>query len=112
RAPPLSLHDALPIFAGPRRAIDALELLVAGVTTPVGAGDGRQTEGRDAPGRRHVRAAAEVHELALVVERDGVLGDALDDLDLVVLAHLPETAHRLVARHLLATDGQILRDDR
>src|SRR5207253_4819959 len=84
RAPPLSLHDALPIFAGPRRAIDALELLVAGVTTPVGAGDGRQTEGRDAPGRRHVRAAAEVHELALVVERDGVLGDALDDLDLVV----------------------------
>ena len=100
------------LLAGPRRPVDALELLVARVTPPVRPRDGGQPEGGDAPGRGHVRAAAEVDELALVVQRDGRVGNALDDLDLVVLAHLPEAADRLAARHLFPPHGQVLGDDR
>ena len=69
-------------------AVDALELLVVLVAEPVGAGDGRDLEGLDAAGGGHVRAAAEVGEVAVLVERDFVagFGEALDEVDLHELA--------------------------
>src|SRR5205823_7746020 len=93
----LRLLDALEVRlevlrARPRGAIDALELLVACVAAPVGAGQAGQPEGRDAAGGGHVRAAAEIDELALPVERHSLVRDALDDLDLVALAHGAEAA--------------------
>src|SRR4029077_7509522 len=71
----------------PRGAVDALELSVPRVASTVRAREGGQPEARDAPRRGDVWPAAEVDELALVIERDGVVRDALDDLDLVVFAH-------------------------
>ena len=63
-------------------------------------------------GRGNVRSAAQVDELALAVERHDVLGDAADDLDLVVLAHAREEPDGLLARQLLAADREVLRHDR
>src|SRR5207247_373691 len=55
---------------------------------------------------------AEVDEFTLVIERDGVVRDALDDLDLVVLAERVEAADGLGLGDLLAADGQVLLHDR
>ena len=97
---------------GERRTVHPLQHLVVFVAAPVRAGHAGQLERRNPPGRRHVRAAAQVDELALPVEReDFVFGDALDDLGLVGFAHLAEQTHRVVARYLLADDRQILFDD-
>ena len=61
-----------------------------GVAAPVGAGDRGELERLDALGAGAVRAAAEVGERAVAVERDGldalVADEVLDQLDLVVLA--------------------------
>ena len=69
-------------------AVDALQLLVLFVAQPVGSGDGRDLERLHAAGGRNVRAAAEVSEVAVLIERDLVagLGEALDEVDLHELA--------------------------
>ena len=71
------------------------------VAAPVGAGEARQLERLDRLGVLQVRAAAEVGEVALGVERDVALG-RVDELDLVRLALGLEALARLVARDLLA----------
>ena len=53
----------------PGGAVEPLELGIVGVALPVGAGDVRELEAADAAGARHVRAAAEVDEFSLTVER-------------------------------------------
>ena len=57
-----------------RRAVDALELRIFLVAQPVGAGDVQQLERLDASGGRDVRAAAEVGELAGLVDGDLLVG--------------------------------------
>ena len=56
----------------PGGAVDALEHLVLRVAAPVGAGDLHELEDLQLAGRRHVRPAAEVDEVALPVQRDRV----------------------------------------
>ena len=57
-------------------AVDALELLVLLVAAVVGAGDREQLERLQLRGVAHVGAGAQVHELAVLVERDLLpLGD-------------------------------------
>ena len=93
----------------PRGPVDALEHLVARVAAPVGAGELGQLEHLEAAGRRDVRAAAQVDEGALAVERDVLVRrDRRDDLGLVVLAHALEELHGLVARHQRAHDRLVL----
>src|ERR1051325_3393337 len=59
-----------------------------------------------------MRAAAEIEPLALAIHGQSLIaGDALDDLDLVLLADLVEHAHGLVARPLLAAYREIARHD-
>jgi hypothetical protein len=53
----------------PGRAVDALQLLVAMVAAPVGAGQLHQLEHLQLAGRRHVRATAEVDEGTLAIKR-------------------------------------------
>ena len=116
------------LLVGPGRAVDALQLLVLGVATPVGAGDAGQLEGLEETRVRHVRAATHVDVFLVVVEAHGLLvGHVLDQAQLVVLAAGLEFGNDLVARldpldhvifgidqldHALFDRGQILGRER
>jgi hypothetical protein len=98
------------VFRRPGRAVDALQLLVGLVATPVGAGHLHELEVLQATRAGHVRAAAEVLEAALAVQAHVLAGrDAADDLGLVVLALGLEVLNRLVARQHSAHHGLVLR---
>ncbi len=105
-----------------RRAVDAREHRAVGVPAPVGAGDGLQLEGADRLRARGVRAAAEVGEGAVGVERDGLQRDRrpalavagrggaheiVDQLDLVVLALGDEALARLRDGHVHAHEALV-----
>ena len=77
----------LVLFFRPRRAVDSLEHFVARIAAPIGAGDLHQLEDLELAGRRNVRAAAQIGELAFRVQRDRIVRrDRRDDLGLVMLA--------------------------
>ena len=66
-----------------RSAVDALELRVLFVAFVVGAGHAGELERADVACAHHVRAGAEVNEIAVLIQRDFfVLGNALDDVQL------------------------------
>ena len=67
--------------------------------------------GLDVAGRRYMRPAAEVDEIALAVEGHGGRIDAAQDLHLERLAPLLEEPDRRLARHLLADERMIGEDD-
>ena len=94
-------------------AVDALQLLVLLVAQPVRARDGGDLEGLDAACGGKVRAAAEVSEAAVLVERNGVagLGELLDEVDLHEVALRRVLAQPLVARFFYADKFLIARDD-
>ncbi len=93
----------------PGGAVDPLQHLVLRVAAPVRAGELHQLEDPELAGGRHVRAAAKVGELALGVERNGLVRrDRRDDLGLVVLAQRLEIRNRVVARHQLARHRLVL----
>ena len=124
---PLDLLELLQIlvelFLGrPHRAVDPLELRVALVAAPVRPGDGEQLERADLTGSFHVRSAAEVDEVAVLVDGDlavpsagGVVlavlsAELLDLFDLVVLTPLREEPDRVRSRHLAMLEGEVARD--
>src|SRR5215216_6057954 len=86
--------------------VDAGQHLVLRLAAPIGAGDVRELEGLHPPGARGVRAAAEVREGTVAVERHGldtlVAHEVLDQLDLVVLALGPEALDGIAGRQLAA----------
>ena len=84
-----------------RRAVDPRQLRVLLVAAPVRAGEARQLDRLDRRRVLQVRAAAEVGEVALRVERDVALG-RVHELDLVRLALGLEAGARLVAADLVA----------
>ncbi len=97
---------------GERRPVHALELRVALVTAPVGARERQDLEGLDVAGRLHVRAAAEIDEVAVLEVRDLFpFRDRFDDLDLVLLAARAKPLDRLGARDDVSLERQVLRDD-
>ena len=97
----------------PDRAVDALEHFLVRVSTPVGAGDPGQLEGRaELAGRREVRPEAEIDEIALAIDADHlVLREILDDLGLVELARFAEELDRLVALPDFAPNVLVACDD-
>ena len=84
-----------------RRPVDPGQLRVVRVAAPVGAGERGELERLDRRRVLQVRAAAEVGEVALRIERDRALG-GIDELDLVRLALGLEPGAGLVGRDLLA----------
>jgi hypothetical protein len=69
----LGLFDAFEIrieilAITPRGAVDALELLVARVAAPVGAGNAHQPKSLDGARARNVRSATEIDPVTLAVE--------------------------------------------
>ena len=74
------------LLRGEGGTVDAGEHGVVGVAAPVGAGRREHFDGRDAPGVGHVRTAAQVDEVAVPVDADGlVFRQVADELDLVGL---------------------------
>ena len=98
---------------GEGRAVDALELFVVLVAAVVGARDGQQFEGLDLLRVLHVGAGAQVDELTVLVEGDGLaLGNVGKTAELVAfLADLLDDADGFVATDLFAREGLVLGDD-
>ena len=100
-------------LVGPGRTVDARQHRVVGIAAPIGSGHLHQLEGvADLAGRGHVRAAAQIEPVALMVDLQVlVFRNGIDQLDLVGLAlvaeHLP--CPRAIP-HLLG-EGPVARDD-
>jgi hypothetical protein len=92
-----------------RRAVHARQLRLRLVPAPVGAGEGKQLHGPDRRRVLEVRPAAEVDEVALLVDGDVAVG-RVHELDLVRLACLLEVGARLVPAGLPALPGAALGD--
>src|SRR5436309_2303986 len=84
-----------------RGAVDARQLRLRRVAAPVRAREAGELERLDRLRVLEVRAAAEVGEVALRVQRDVALG-GVDELDLVRLVLRGEALLRVVARDVLA----------
>ena len=96
-----------------RRAVDALHRLVLRIPLPVRVRGAQQLERLEPPGRRHVRADAEIDERVPILDR--VAGDLrlsrgllLDQLYLERLAVLREELLRFLARPRLPLVRQVL----
>ena len=86
------------VLAGPGRAVNALQHLVAVIAAPVGARHLHQLEVLELAGAGHVWAAAQVFKIALAVQRHVlVAGNAGNDFCFVVLALPFEIRHGFVA---------------
>ena len=97
------------LLLGPGSAVDALQLLVAVVAAPVGAGHLHQFEDLELARGRHVRAAAEVDEITFAVERNLLVGgNRGDQFGLVLFARIEEELYGGVARPDFAADRDIL----
>src|SRR5436309_15651032 len=83
------------------RAVDARQLRLRRVAAPVGAREAGQLQRLDRLRVLQVRAAAEVGEVTLRIERDVALG-GVDELRLVRLSLGLEAGLRLAARELFA----------
>ena len=82
------------LLAEEGRAIEPLQLLPRGVALPIGPGHREQLEGPDGAGAGHVRAAAQVDELALAIERHGrLVGQPF--FEVLHLERLPQIAAEL-----------------
>src|SRR5215218_1463586 len=92
-----------------RGAVDAREHLAARVAAPVRAREREQPERLDPAGVGRVRAAAEVGERAVGVERDGlgalVAYEVIDQLDLVGLVLGAEALDRVSGADILAREA-------
>ncbi len=99
---PAPLQEVLEQFLlGKADAVDARELRVRLVPAPVRAGHRQQLRRLNVPGRRDVWAAAEVGELALLVEGNLALLQPLDQLQLVLVALLLVVLDRVRLRDLV-----------
>jgi len=84
---------------GPCRTVDALQLLVAMIATPVGTGHLHELEDLELGRRWHVRATAKVDEIAFAVERNLLIGgNGANQLGLVFFTEIEEELDRIVAR--------------
>ena len=101
------------LLLGERGAVDAREHFAVRIAAPIGAGDLHQLERvADLAGRGHVRAAAEIEPVALLVDFDLlVCGDGVDQLDLEQLALVAKGFLRLIARPDFLGEGFVARDD-
>ena len=92
-------------------AVDPGQLLAVLVAAPVGAGDRVQLDRLDPAGRGRVRAAAEVLERAVAIERDRldpfVADQVLDQLDLEALVLVAEDLDRLGDRDVAALEALV-----
>src|SRR5436309_12743463 len=107
------------LLIGPHRPVDALQLRVARVATPVRAGDREQLERADLPRSLDVRSLTEIDEAVVLVGahpprvgrgrlvfRIGT-AELLDLLDLVVLLALAEELEGIGHAHVAVLEGRV-----
>ena len=83
---------------GPGGPVDALQHLVLGVTSPIGARDLHQLKDLEFPGGGHVRTAAQVDEAAFAIEANRLVRrDGSDDFGFVFFPDGFKELHRLIA---------------
>src|SRR5579863_1486678 len=82
------------------RPVNALQLLVLLIAQPVRTGNVEQLERLDLSGRRNVRAAAKIGELAGAIDGNLFigLGELLDEMALHEIAVFLELGQPLIAR--------------
>ena len=97
----------------PGGTVDALQLRVVVIATPIRSRELGELEGfADVTGRGHVRAAAQIEPLALLVDLQiFTRGDCIDQLDLEQLALLLEEILRLLPAPELLRERRVARDD-
>ncbi len=101
------------LLLGEGDGVKAGELLALLIAAPVGPGHAEHLHRFDGRGVRQVRPAAEVGEVALSVEADGAVLEAVDQLQLVFVALLLEVGDGLGLGHFAAGEdflprGQLL----
>jgi hypothetical protein len=107
----LLVQKIVEIFLREKRGpVNALQLRVLLVAQPVGAGNVQQLERFDLPGRRDVRAAAEIQKLAGLVNRNLFLGlgELLDEVALHEVTFALELRQSFVARQKFPRIGKVL----
>ncbi len=72
-------------FVEKSSAVNPLQLCLALIRAPVGARHLHQLEGLDEAGVGHMRPAAQIGEIALLIERDRAVGQIADHFQLVGL---------------------------
>ena len=94
-------------------AVDARQHFAVRIAAPIGAGDLHELEGvADLSGRGHVRTAAEIEPVALLVDLDLlVFRDGVDQLDLEAFAHVGKHALGVLARPHFLGKRFVARDD-
>src|SRR5579859_1359804 len=95
-------------FGEEASSVNPLQLRVAFLALPIGAGNAHQFEGLDAFGGRNVRAAAEIDEFASGVERDDrLVGLFLNQLTFKKLVRFLVQLERFGLGNEFALVGQI-----
>ena len=95
-----------------RSAVDAREHRAGRIAAPVRAGHVRELEGLDRRRVLQMRAAAEVAEVVLRIDRQRLVGrQVVDQLDLVCLVLVDEALADRVAIRRLAREGVLLLED-
>ena len=87
-----------------------VRLLAVAVAAPVCAGDAHQLERLDLSSGRHVRAAAQIDEIALLINRNGLFArphQLVDDLILEPLILRMQDLLRLRRWYILARKGKV-----
>jgi len=101
------------LLVPPGSAIDALQLWIVRIATPIGAGQAQQLEGfPQSPGRRQVRTTTQINPVTLTVHGDFVVrGQFIDPFRFEALPLLFEEGSNLIPGPDLAHDVYIAVDD-
>ena len=92
------------LLLGEGDPVETRELLALLVTAPVGTSYAQQLDRLDIARIRHVRATAQVREVALRISRDRPVGEVCDELQLVLVTLLFEELRHLSLRDVAADD--------
>ena len=91
------------------RAVETLQLLARRVAAPIGTSELHHLEGADLTGGGNMRAGAQIDEGPVAVDRDFLVGQIVDVLELEAL--VSEELLRLVDAHDLAHERLVCLDD-
>ncbi len=96
------------LLLGEGDGVEAGELLALLIPAPIGSGHAQHLHRLDARGVRNVRPAAQIGEIALGIEGDLPVLQAVDQLQFVLVAFLGEVLDGVGLAHFLAVERELL----